>query len=798
MTYSLGVDLGTTSVAAAVGRDRGVDVFPLGEGSLVVPAVVLVRDDGRLVTGDAAARRAASSPDRVAREVRRSLGNPDPLVLGGRPHTPTVLLAALLRDVLERVREVEGDDPGEVVLTHPATWGPFRRELFEEVPASAGLATARFVPEPEAAAAHHATTHRLAEGETIAVYDLGGGTFDATVLRRSRTGFDVLGTPDGIERLGGADFDDAVLTHVDNVSGGALSELDTGDPRTVVALTRLRQDCVLAKETLSTEPETTIPVFLPTRHVEVPLTRAEFENMIRAPVESTIGTLDRALRTARVEAGELTAVLLVGGSSRIPLVARMVSEELGRPTVVSAHPVHAVALGAALLGRSRSGRDTTAGRAASAARAPRQVPSSVPAPRAAAGPAVGTSGPEAGTRPSPVASVVAPPAPAASGPPRRPGTPPPGSPSPGRPGSRPRRRPLLAGIAAVLVVALAGLGIYLVLRPAPRDVEEGAGSPASSAASSSEASPSPQVATSVPVPSVAGTIPVGETPGFVAAAPDGRQLYVANRAAGVVTVVDTAAGQVTATIPVTAGPSQFLTFSPDGREVYVSVWDDARTVAAVSVLDTTTNTVVDTIGVRTRPFLAAVTADGEELYVPNHDSGTISVIDTRTRDVVHDFRVPANPHWIDFTPDGTRAYVADHESDLVSVVDPATDTVVAEVPVEHSPHSVAVNPVRPLVAAVNFDSASVSVIDTDSNTVVGRVAVGTHPQFVTWAPDGRFAYVVNNGDDSVSVISADGLTVTATIPTGPSPTSLAVLPDGTTGYVSDLDGRTLTVLDLAA
>src|SRR5882757_8484082 len=322
-------------------------MFTLGDRSVVAPAVVYLRDDGELVTGDAAGRRAVSSPDRVGREFKRRLGDPTPVMLGGEPHAVTGLLGSLLRDVIRKVTETEGVPPERVVLTHPANWGPFRRGLFEEVPNLAGLSDVTLVTEPEAAAAHYAASRELADGQVVAVYDLGGGTFDVTVLRKRSGGIDILGVPEGIERLGGIDFDEAVLNHVDNSSNGALRELDTRDPRVMVALARLRQDCVLAKESLSTDTGTVVPVFLPGRHFEVPITRAEFENLVRAQVESTVGALSRTLRSAQVGAAELSAVLLVGGSSRIPLVARMVSEELGRPTVVDTHPKYAVALGAA-------------------------------------------------------------------------------------------------------------------------------------------------------------------------------------------------------------------------------------------------------------------------------------------------------------------------------------------------------------------------------------------------------------------------------------------------------------------
>ncbi len=156
--------------------------------------------------------------------------------------------------------------------------------------------------------------------------------------------------------------------------------------------------------------------------------------------------------------------------------------------------------------------------------------------------------------------------------------------------------------------------------------------------------------------------------------PNGRQAYIANRAAGVVTVVDTAVNKVTATIPVPAGPPQYLAFSPDGRKVYVSIWNEARTIAAVGVLDTTTNSIVATIPVRTRPFLAAVTPDGKLLYVPNHDSGTVSVIDTATNAVTTEIKVAPNPHWVEFSKDGSRAYTANHESNLISVIDTSNNT----------------------------------------------------------------------------------------------------------------------------
>jgi YVTN family beta-propeller protein len=367
-----------------------------------------------------------------------------------------------------------------------------------------------------------------------------------------------------------------------------------------------------------------------------------------------------------------------------------------------------------------------------------------------------------------------------------------------RPPRDTRRPPLV--VAVVVLAALISVVFYLgAWLGAPSTPDDPVPSEIPSSGSSEDAVPTTppvQPAASVPVPSLGPTISVGETPGFVVASPDGDQLYVANRSAGVITVVDAQVDAVTATIPVPVGPPQYLTFSPDGSTAYVSVWDDARTIAAVSVLDTRRNAVTATIPVRTRPFMSAVTPDGTRVYVPNHDTGTISVIDTAANSVLTDIPVPANPHWVEMTPDGSRAYVANHESNVVSVIDTTTNAVSAQVPVEKSPHSVAVHGTRPLVANVNYDAASVTVIDTNTNEVVATVPVGEGPQDITWAADGRFAYVTNVRDNTVSVISAEDFTVTATLPTGTSPTSVAVLPDGTRGYVTNLDDGTLRVLDL--
>jgi hypothetical protein len=257
-------------------------------------------------------------------------------------------MGKLLAWVVQRVTELEGGPPAAIALTHPANWGTYKLDLLQQAARHADVPIARLLSEPEAAATAYATNERLASGSVVAVYDLGGGTFDAAVLRKRADGFDILGQPEGIERLGGVDVDQAVFAHVVASLGGAVDALDQDDPTVIASLSRLRRDCVEAKEALSADTDASIPVNLPGLSTEVRLTRTELEQMIRPALAESVVALHRALRSAGVAPEQLSAVLLVGGSSRIPLVSQLVGGELGRPIAVDANPKDTVALGAAV------------------------------------------------------------------------------------------------------------------------------------------------------------------------------------------------------------------------------------------------------------------------------------------------------------------------------------------------------------------------------------------------------------------------------------------------------------------
>ena len=380
MGYLLGIDGGTTRTAAAVvraGARSGGEAVALGDGSASVPSVLHLADDGTILVGEAAERLAATDPDRVVREFTRRIGDPTPLLAGGRAWAPEDLSARLARWVVDGVAQREGGPADRIALTHPASWGAHKLDRFRAALAAQGLQV-RFLAEPQAAAWAYASAERVEPGATIAVYDLGGGTVDAAVVRKDAHGFTLLGRPEGIERLGGVDFDEVVFDHVRMSLPQAFADLDDTDPATLSAVAAVRRECVLAKEALSSDIEVSIPVLTPAAHGTVRLRRVEFEGMIWSRVEDSVTALHRAVQSAGLTPAQLDAVLLVGGSSRIPLVGQLVSELTGRPVAVDADPKNAIALGAALS-------------LAPAARAP-QVPAQRPAPeRRPGGPPAGAT-----------------------------------------------------------------------------------------------------------------------------------------------------------------------------------------------------------------------------------------------------------------------------------------------------------------------------------------------------------------------------------------------------------------------
>jgi molecular chaperone DnaK len=226
--------------------------------------------------------------------------------------------------------------------------------VLRQVATLADVGSVRFCAEPLAAAVQYAARSRTSVGSRLVVYDLGGGTFDVCVVEKTENGFRVLGEPDGVERFGGVDFDESlfqfVMASLDNIMG----DLDPDDVAVALGLAQLRRQCVDAKEALSGDVETVVPISIPglgavTRRV----TRREFEVLIRPSLEDTFTATER-VSSAGTQASGVEAIIMVGGSSRIPLVGELLQQRFRVPTATDIHPKHDVVLGAVELHRRRS------------------------------------------------------------------------------------------------------------------------------------------------------------------------------------------------------------------------------------------------------------------------------------------------------------------------------------------------------------------------------------------------------------------------------------------------------------
>ena len=349
MSYTLGLDFGTSFTAAAVRPAGGAArVVTLGNRSSAVPARVFVRDDGSLLHGDEAEMRGAANPERLVTNLKRRLGQ-RAIVVDRAEQDPVELAAAHLRWAVDRVSETEGGSPDHVVLTHPASWRSPQVDRFRAAVERAGITSFSLVPEPHAAALFHAERTQLAAGQLLGVYDLGGGTFDAAVLRRTNDGFELVGEPAGEDNLGGVDFDAAMLHIVQTSLGSTWTDAErAGHAAFRAAAAEVARECIAAKEALSAEESVTVPVLLPAMSTSVTVTRSELEALIRPSISDTVETFRRALAGADAEPADLTALVLVGGSSQLPLVRSMMADAVPSTVqVLDTDPRHAVARGAA-------------------------------------------------------------------------------------------------------------------------------------------------------------------------------------------------------------------------------------------------------------------------------------------------------------------------------------------------------------------------------------------------------------------------------------------------------------------
>lgn len=354
-SWQLGIDFGTSYTVAAVAADGSATVVDVeSNGSSRLPSSVFLTEDDEVVVGTAAMHQAVFAPERFEPTPKRAIGEGE-IFLGDRLVAVTELVAAVLRRVFTETCRQQGETvPSVVRLTHPADWSSGRLDVLREAVEQAGITSTELIPEPVAAAARIADA--TPSGRHIAVYDFGGGTFDAAVLLRTEDGFVVAGPPAGRDPLGGEDIDQRIITHVGTLVGEDdetwLGLLNPADTKARHDAAGLRAEVRRAKETLS--EVSSCQLWIPGLDRAVQLTRGELEKLIAPDVEATVDTLEGALKDASVNASDLAGLYLVGGSSRIPLVADSLWRRLGVKPAVQDNPKSVVALGAACFAPTRA------------------------------------------------------------------------------------------------------------------------------------------------------------------------------------------------------------------------------------------------------------------------------------------------------------------------------------------------------------------------------------------------------------------------------------------------------------
>jgi actin-like ATPase involved in cell morphogenesis len=454
----IGIDFGTSHTVAMC-QWRAGSVYPLlFDASPLLPSAVLATDS-RLLVGRDAERGARADPAAFEPYPKRRVDD-GTILLGSTEHSVAEVIAAVLRRCLDEAARVAGGYPEQVVLTHPAHWGTRRKAVLGEAAVRAGVGRVTMVPEPTAAAVYFSQVigQQVGQDAAVVVYDFGGGTFDVAVVIRRATGWEVVAS-EGLDDVGGLDLDGVLIEGLRaNVSGAVTDGWSRlTNPRTAADRRHRRMlwdDAREAKEQLSRNP--IADVHVPIYDTDVHITREEFERQARPWLERTVALTATTLWRSGVTRERLAGLFLVGGSSRIPLVATMLHQRLNVAPTVIEQPELVVAQGSlyAVVDNMPAATWTE------------------PAPAGTTGPAVGTAAVKPTSpapTPTPAPAATSAPAPDAAPPePAPPPAPPPGPPKPaGSPRARRRRTPVVVAGALALAVAAAVVIVVLLNRTPP-------------------------------------------------------------------------------------------------------------------------------------------------------------------------------------------------------------------------------------------------------------------------------------------------------------------------------------------
>ena len=348
MSKIIGIDLGTTNSCVAVMEGGEPVVIPNAEGNRTTASVVAFAKNGERLVGQVAKRQAVANPDRTVISIKREMGTDHKVTIDGHDYTPQEISAMILQKLKTDAESYLGEPVTQAVITVPAYFTDAQRQATKDAGRIAGLEVLRIINEPTAAA----LAYGLDKGDThkILVYDLGGGTFDVSLMEVGDGVFEVLATA-GNNRLGGDDFDNRII---DYVAGEFKKENGIDLKQDRMAMQRLKEAAEKAKIDLSGVMTTNINLPFITadatgpKHLDVTLTRAKFDELTADLVEKTVGPMNQCLSDAGLTASQIDKVILVGGSSRIPAVQAAVQRITGKEPFKGINPDECVAIGAAI------------------------------------------------------------------------------------------------------------------------------------------------------------------------------------------------------------------------------------------------------------------------------------------------------------------------------------------------------------------------------------------------------------------------------------------------------------------
>ena len=349
MSKIIGIDLGTTNSCVAVLEAGEAKVIPNPEGNRTTPSIVC-KKNGETIVGDAAKRQAETNPNTI-RSIKRLMGTNEKVEMEGKKYTPEEISAMILTNLKETAEKYLGEKVTKAVITVPAYFNDAQRQATKNAGKIAGLEVERIINEPTAASLAYGFD-KQDKMQTILVYDLGGGTFDVSVLELGDGVYEVKSTA-GNNRLGGDDFDERIINYLQETFRKE-NGIDLSTDK--MAMQRLKEAAEKAKKDLSGVTTTQISCPFITQgengplHLDVTLTRAKFESLISDLVESTLKPVQDALKEAKLKKEDIDHVILVGGSTRIPMVQELVKKELGKEPNRSVNPDEVVAMGAAIQG----------------------------------------------------------------------------------------------------------------------------------------------------------------------------------------------------------------------------------------------------------------------------------------------------------------------------------------------------------------------------------------------------------------------------------------------------------------